>query len=68
MTKNITLRKPKLLDLDQLLLWENNLENSLFSYNPIFYTREQIKEFLSSDQDLFLDRQIRFMIDSGGLS
>ena len=68
MTKNVTLRKPKLLDLDQLLLWENNLENSLFSYNPIFYTREQIKEFLSSDQDLFLDRQLRFMIDNGGLS
>ena len=66
MTKNVTLRKPKLLDLDQLLLWENNLDNSLFSDNPIFYTKEQIEEFLTSDQDIFLDRQIRFMIDSGG--
>ena len=64
MTKNVTLRRPKLLDLDQLLLWENNLENSFFSDTPIFYTKEQIKEFLSSDQDLFLDRQIRFMIDN----
>ena len=68
MSKNVTLRRPKLLDLDQLLLWENNLENSLFSDNPIFSTKEQIKEFLSSDQDLFLDRQIRFMIDNGGFS
>ena len=66
MTKNVTLRMPKLLDLDQLLSWENNLDNSLFSDNPIFYTNEQIKEFLTSDQDIFLDRQIRFMIDSGG--
>ena len=54
MTKNITLRRPKLLDLDHLLLWENNLDNSLFSDNPIFYTNEQIKEFLTSDQDLSL--------------
>ena len=68
MTKNVTLRRPKLLDLDQLLFWENNLENSLFSKNPIFYTTEQIEEFLNSDQDIFLDRQIRFMIDNGGLS
>ena len=66
MTKNVTLRRPKLLDLDQLLFWENNLDNSLFSENPIFYTTEQIEEFLNSDQDLFLDRQIRFMIDSSG--
>ena len=68
MSKNVTLRRPKLLDLDQLLIWENNLENSLFSDNPIFSTKEQINEFLSSDQDLFLDRQIRFMIDNGGFS
>ena len=68
MSKNVTLRRPKLLDLDQLLIWENNLENSLFSDNPIFSTKEQIKEFLSSDQDLFLDRQLRCMIDNGGLS
>jgi diamine N-acetyltransferase len=66
MTKNVTLRRPKLLDLDQLLLWENNLENSLYSDNPIFYTTEQIEEFLTSDQDIFLDRKIRFMIDSSG--
>ncbi len=64
MTKNVTLRRPKLLDLDQLLLWENNLDNSLYSDNPIFYTREQIEQFLTSDQDIFLDRKIRFMIDS----
>jgi len=57
MTKNVTLRRPKLLDLDQLLLWENNLENSLYSDNPIFYTIEQIEEFLTSDQDIFLDRK-----------
>jgi diamine N-acetyltransferase len=68
MTKNVTLRRPKLLDLDQLLLWENNLENSLYSDNPIFYTIEQIEEFLTSDQDIFLDRKIRFMIDSSGSS
>ena len=64
MTKNVTLRRPKLLDLDQLLLWENNLDNSLYSDNPIFYTRVQIEQFLTSDQDIFLDRKIRFMIDS----
>ena len=66
MTKNVTLRTPKLLDLDQLILWENNLDNSLFSENPIFYTIEQIEEFLSSDQDIFLDLQIRFIIDNSG--
>ena len=66
MTKNVTLRLPKLLDLDQLLLWENNLDNSLFSDNPIFYTNQQIEQFLTSDQDIFLDGQIRFMIDSSG--
>ena len=68
MTKNVTLRRPKLLDLDQLILWENNLDNSLFSENPIFYTAEQIEEFLNSDQDIFSDGQIRFMIDFGGIS
>ena len=68
MTKNITLRKPKLLDLDQLILWENNLDNSLFSDNPIFYTKEQIEDFLSSKQDLLLDTQIRFMIEFNGSS
>ena len=66
MTKNVTLRMPKLLDLDQLLLWENNLDNSLFSDNPIFYTNQQIEQFLTSDQDIFSDGQIRFMIDSSG--
>ena len=66
MTKNVTLRMPKLLDLDQLLLWENNLKNSLFSDNPIFYTKEQIEVFLTSDQDIFLNLQMRFMIDSSG--
>ena len=66
MKKNVTLRRPKLLDLDQLLFWENNLDNSFFSENPIFYTTEQIEEFLNSDQDIFLNRQIRFMIDSSG--
>jgi diamine N-acetyltransferase len=66
MTKNVTLRRPKLLDLNQLILWENNLDNSLYSDNPIFYTREQIEQFLTSDQDIFLNRQIRFMIDSSG--
>ena len=66
MTKNVTLRRPKLLDLDQLLLWENNLDNSLFSDNPIFYTNDQLKDFLSSHQDIFLDTQIRYMIDSSG--
>ena len=67
MTKNITLRKPELLDLDQLILWENNLDNSLFSDNPIFYTKEQIKEFLTSKQDIFLNAQIRFIIVFKGL-
>ena len=66
MTKNVTLRMPKLLDLDQLLLWENNLDNSLFSDNPIFYTNQQIEQFLTSDQDIFSDGQLRFMIDSSG--
>ena len=64
MIKNVTLRMPKLLDLDQLLLWENNLDNSLFSDNPIFYTNQQIEQFLTYDQDIFSDGQIRFMIDS----
>ena len=67
MTKNITLRKPELLDLEQLILWENNLDNSLFSDNPIFYTNEQIKEFLTSKQDIFLNAQIRFIIVFKGL-
>ena len=66
MTKNVTLRRTKLLDLDQLLFWENNLDKSLFSENTIFYTTGQIEAFLTSDQDIFLDRQIRFMIDSSG--
>ncbi|MDC6470361.1 GNAT family protein [Flavobacteriales bacterium] len=66
MTKNVSIRRPKLLDLDQLLIWENNLDNSVYSDNPIFYTKEQIEQFLTSDQDIFLDRQIRFMIDSSG--
>ena len=66
MKKNISLRRPKLLDLDQLFLWENNLDNSLFSDNPIFYTNDQLKDFLSSHQDIFLDTQIRYIIDLSG--
>ena len=68
MTINVTLRKPKLLDLEQLILWENNFDNSLFSDNPIFYTKEQIKEFLISEQDIFSNAQIRFMIEFNGSS
>ena len=45
MTKNVTLRRPKLLDLDQLILWENNLDNSLFSENPIFILQSRLKNF-----------------------
>ncbi len=61
--KRVTLRKIIPLDLDLLLTWENNQQNHQFSDSPSFYSRELMQSFVNSTQDLFVNNQLRLMID-----
>tara|TARA_B100001093_G_scaffold518208_1_gene602289 strand:- start:2691 stop:3191 length:501 start_codon:yes stop_codon:yes gene_type:complete len=62
MSNNISLRKPISSDLKQLLLWENDFQNKLYTDRPIFYSVDEIQNFLSSDHDLLSKGQLRYII------
>ena len=50
-------------DVDVLLKWENDPANWRFSETPSFYSKDSMQQFVESTHDLFLNNQIRFMID-----
>lgn len=62
MSNNISLRKPIPSDLNQLLLWENDFQNTTHTDRPIFYSVDEIQHFLSSDHDLLSKGQLRHII------
>ena len=62
MSNNIFLRKPILSDLNQLLLWENDFQKSFHTDHPIFYSVDEIQNFLISDHDLLSKGQLRYII------
>lgn len=49
-------------DVDTLFIWENDVENWRVSETKAPFSRQLLAEFTTSTQDLFLHKQIRFMI------
>ena len=64
--KRIWLRKIVSSDLDILLDWENNQLHHQFSDSPSFYSKQIMESFVNSTQDLFVNNQLRLMIDFEG--
>lgn len=64
MFNNLTLRKPNQTDYNNLLAWENNIKNTIYTDQPVFHTKDQIQKFLNSNHDLFLNNQIKFIIQN----
>tara|TARA_B110000971_G_C19913430_1_gene455635 strand:+ start:512 stop:1033 length:522 start_codon:yes stop_codon:yes gene_type:complete len=64
MFNNVTLRNPKDTDFNNLLDWENNIKNTIYTDQPVFYTEDQIQNFLSSNHDLILNKQIKLIIQN----
>ncbi len=59
---NIKLRQPSIKDLNDLLDWENDILKIDHTDMPVFYTKDQMVTFLNSNQDPFLNGQVRYMI------
>ena len=64
--KRIWLRKIVSSDLNILLDWENNQIHHQFSDSPSFYSKQIMETFVNSTQDLFVNNQLRLMIDFEG--
>ena len=64
MNKIVSLRDPNLSDLSYLLNLENKLSNQTYSEYPKFYSKEDIENFISKPQDIFLNFQYRYMIEA----
>ena len=59
---NIRLRQPSIKDLDDLLGWENDVLKIDHTDMPVFYTKDQMVIYLNSNQDPFMNGQVRYMI------
>ena len=68
MLDNIKLRKPLITDLGNHIKWENDSKNNDYTDLPVVYTTQQIEAFLRSDHDLFLQNQLRYIIELNSLS
>jgi diamine N-acetyltransferase len=62
MNKIVTLRDPIPADLSYLLNMENDLSNQIYSNYPKFHSQEEIENFISKKQDIFMEFQYRYMI------
>jgi diamine N-acetyltransferase len=62
--EHIVLRLPELRDADDMLRWENDPKHWLVSETLVPYTREQIIEFIEDEKDIYLDSQLRWMIEA----
>ena len=62
MRNELTLRTPKTSDLEELMIWENDLKKSNHTDFPMFYTRDQMITYLNSNHDIFLQNQQRWII------
>lgn len=61
--KNINLRAIEPGDLDVMYLWENNIENWLISSTQTPFSKYTLSEYISSVQDIYLSKQLRFIIE-----
>jgi len=59
---NVRLRQPSIKDLDDLLGWENDVLKIDHTDMPVFYTKDQMVIYLNSNQDPFMNGQVRYMI------
>ena len=65
---NVKLRHPSIKDLDDLLGWENDILKIDHTDMPVFYTKDQMIIYLNSNQDPFIDGQVRYMINLDDIS
>lgn len=62
MNKVVSLRDPNPSDLSYLINLENKINNQIYSHYPKYYSKEEIENFISKPQDIFIDFQYRYMI------
>ena len=62
MNKVVSLRDPNPTDLSYLLNLENKISNQTYADYPKYYSKEEIENFISKPQDIFIDFQYRYMI------
>ena len=62
----LRLRKIVSDDVGVLLQWENNPENHKYSETPNYYSREMMQDFVDSVHDIFVNNQLRLMIEWDG--
>jgi diamine N-acetyltransferase len=60
--ESIYLRALEPTDADIIYDWENNTEVWKISHTLVPFSRQIIKEYVNSAQDIYLAKQIRFMI------
>src|ERR1051325_7237379 len=66
--KKILLRSPELSDTDILHQWENDKAHWGVSGTQKPFTKKEIKDFISNQKDIYLDKQLRLMICTSPLS
>lgn len=61
----ICLRAPEPEDLELLYNWENQSENWIFGNTNVPFSKYNLRQFIeNSNNDIYSDKQVRFMIDS----
>ena len=60
--KKILLRYPELSDADILYEWENDKSHWKISGTQKPFTKKEIKDFILNRKDIYLDKQLRWMI------
>ena len=63
-TDILKLRAPEPADLDTLFSWENDTSVWHISSTSSPFSKQTLKNYLSSIQDIYTDRQLRLMIDN----
>ena len=59
----ISLRTIEPKDIDCLLAWENDTENWKVSNTLVPFSRKLMEEYIYSAQDIFMTKQLRFIIE-----
>ncbi|TAL61139.1 MAG: N-acetyltransferase [Bacteroidetes bacterium] len=62
--KKIFLRAVTPSDADILYKWENDKSNWQVSGTKKPFTKKEIKEFIANQKDIYLDKQLRLMIET----
>lgn len=61
--EHVQLRALEPKDLNDLYVWENNADFWHLSNNSRPFSRELLKSFIDSEDDIFITRQMRFIIE-----